>query len=358
MSLLHNLLTEVLCVNEMLVLTHATERDIDLLLVEEFAASPLFISAILRSISLSELVVEHASVMHSVRRIHSRREIDISVRVQTNAGDVLLLIENKLDTSEQPRQAESYRAEAVEQAAGYHLVRTILVCPQEYRAANAVFAAGFDHAISYESLAKFFETRAARETGELGGRLAHRASMMRQAIEKQRRGYTQVVHPAKRQFTERYVALLRETAPELVPGPSMLRESAADSVTMIFAPETLPKWTFLPQMRIVHQLREANANINFYTWGDHFNELAAQISADLAGTGIRAIPTVNKRKSGRAGLMLVVPTPALDHFTPFDEQIESVRTGIVATRSLREWLISHQDAVRGWAALVPDKKLP
>jgi len=185
-SLLHKLLIEVLCMNDMLVLTHATERDIDLLLVEEFAASPLFISAILRSISLSELVVEHASVMHSVRRIHSRREIDISVRVQTNAGDVLLLIENKLDTSEQPRQAESYRAEAVEQAAGYHLVRTILVCPQEYRATNEVFAAGFDHAISYESLAKFFETRAARETGELGGRLAHRASMMRQAIEKQR----------------------------------------------------------------------------------------------------------------------------------------------------------------------------
>lgn len=111
-------------------------------------------------------------------------------------------------------------------------------------------------------------------------------------------------------------------------------------------------------MRIVHQLREANANINFYTWGDHFNELVAQISADLAGTGIRAIPTVNKRNSGRAGLMLVVPTPALDHFTPFDEQIESVRTGIVATRSLREWLVSHQVAVRGWAALVPDKKLP
>jgi hypothetical protein len=356
MSLLHYPQNEVPFVNDMLVLTHATERDVDLLLVEEFSASPTFVSAILKSIDLSDLVVHQASVMHSVRRIHSRREIDISVRVQTNSGDVLLLIENKLDTSEQPRQAESYRAEAAEQAAGYHLVRTILVCPQDYRAANAVFAAGFDHTISYESLTKFFEARAARETGELAGRLAHRAAMMRQAIEKQRRGYTQVIHPAKRKFTERYVALLRETAPELVPGPSMLRESAADSVTMIFAPETLPKWSFLPQMRIVHQLREANANINFYTWGDHFNELAAKISADLAGTDIRAIPTVNKRKSGRAGLMLVVPTPALDHFMPFDEQIEAVRTGIAATRFLREWFVSHEDVVHGWAALLPGKK--
>lgn len=343
--------------NDIPVLTHATERDIDLLLVEEFAASPLFAAAFLKFIGLGDLGFQRASVMHSVRRIYSRREIDISARIQTRAGDVLLLIENKLDTSEQPRQAESYREEAREQAASHHLVRTILICPQDYRAANSGFAAGFDHVISYESLADFFEARAAREKGELSGRLSHRARMMRQAIEKQRRGYTQVIHPAKREFTTRYVELLREMAPELIPGPSMLRESAADSVTMIFGPESLPKWPFLPQMRIVHQLREANANINFYTWGDHFNELAARISADLAGTGIRAIPSVNKRKNGRAGLMLMVPTPALDHFIPFDDQTEAVREGIAATRALRTWFVSHQDEVRGWAALVPGSEI-
>ncbi len=338
--------------NDIPVLTHATERDIDLLLVEEFAASPIFAAAILRSIGLAELGFQRASVLHSVRRIYSRREIDISVRMRTAAGEVLLLIENKLDTSEQPRQAESYRAEAKEQAASHHLVRTILTCPQSYRAENTVFAAGFDHVISYESLAGFFETRAAHETGELSARISHRARMMRQAIEKQRRGYTQVIHPAKREFTTRYVDLLREMAPELIPGPSMLRESAADSVTMIFGPESLPAWPFLPQMRIVHQLREANANINFYTWGDHFNELAARISAGLAGTAIRAIPNVNKRRTGRSGLMLVVDTPTLDHFIPFDDQIEAVRTGIAATRALRAWFVTHQAEIRSWAASI------
>lgn len=343
--------------NDIPVLTHATERDIDLLLVEEFAASPLFTKAILKVIGLDSLGFMRAAVLHSVRRLHSRREIDISVRVQTQVGDVLLLIENKLDTSEQPGQAASYRAEAEEQAASHHLVRTVLLCPQAYRADNQPFAKGFDHVVSYESLAAFFEARAMRETGELSGRLAHRGRLMRQAIEKQRRGYVQVIHPAKRAFTERYVVLAREIAPELIPGPSMLRESASDSVTMIFAPDTLPKWPFLPQMRIVHQLREANANINFYTWGDHFNELAARISADMAGTGIRAVPSVNKRKGGRAGLMLVVPTPALDHFIPFDDQIAAVREGIVATRALRDWFVRNQNAVRAWARLVPGSKM-
>ena len=338
--------------NDIPVLTHATERDIDLLLVEEFAASPLFASTVMKAIGLGDVGFLKASVLHSVRRIYSRREIDISVRVQTGAGDVLLLIENKLDTSEQPLQAESYRAEAEEQAANHHLVRTILVCPKTYSEENPVFSKGFDHVISYESFAAFFEARVLRETGELAARLGHRARMMRQAIEKQRRGYTQVIHPAKRQFTERYVALAREIAPELVPGPSMLRESAADSVTMIFGPASLPNWAFLPQMRIVHQLGEGNANICFYTWGDHFNEMAAMISADLAGTGIRVVPSINKRKAGRAGLMLVREVPKLDHFIDFDAQIDVVRTGILATRDLRQWIASRQEVVQRWSSLL------
>ena len=103
-------------------------------------------------------------------------------------------------------------------------------------------------------------------------------------------------------------------------------------------------------------MRQANATINFYTWGDHFNELPAQISTDLAGTGIPAVPSVNKRNAGRAGLMVMAPTPVLDHFLPFDNQISAVRTGIAATRALREWFVSLQDTVRGWAALVLDGK--
>jgi len=340
--------------NDIPVLTHATERDIDLLLVEEFAASPRFAATILKAIGLGNLGFLRASVLHSVRRVYSRREIDISVRIETKTGDILLLVENKLDASEQPRQAESYQAEACEQAVRYQQVRTILVCPKEYRTEHAHFARGFDHVISYETLAGYFETLADSGTGELAARLSHRGRIMRQAIEKQRRGYTQVIHPAKRQFTERYVALAKKIAPELIPGPSMLRESAADSVTMIFAPETLPKWPFLPQMRIVHQLREANANISFYTWGDYFNALAAKVSADLSGTAMRAIPTVNKRKGGRSGMMLVVLTPQVDHFRPFEEQIEAVREGILATRALHAWFLAHRDVVRSWAALVPE----
>jgi hypothetical protein len=64
-------------------------------------------------------------------------------------------------------------------------------------------------------------------------------------------------------FNAKYVALLGESGIDLKPGPSMLKEGRpGESKTMIFAPEALPKWPFLPQTRLVHQLREGNANVN------------------------------------------------------------------------------------------------
>src|SRR5258706_15946841 len=102
--------------DNILTLTHATERDIDLLLVEELKCSPDFVRWLTNKIgsitgrSISLCVSE---VTHSKRRTYNRREIDICLALKPSNGlPTYLLIENKLDTSEQFEQAESYRAEA------------------------------------------------------------------------------------------------------------------------------------------------------------------------------------------------------------------------------------------------------
>ena len=104
---------------------------------------------------------------------------------------------------------------------------------------------------------------------------------------------------------------------------------------MIFAPDALPDWPFLPQTRIVHQLREGNANVNFYGWGDYFTNVAALIAGDLAGTPYRVVPTINKRANGRSGLMLVVDTPPINNLQSFDEQRDAILAGMQATDRLR-----------------------
>ena len=77
--------------------THATERDIDLLLVEEIACSITFITWIAAKAGWQGPISEWR-VLHSKRRIKSRREIDIHIEIKTAVKNkpVTLIIENKL----------------------------------------------------------------------------------------------------------------------------------------------------------------------------------------------------------------------------------------------------------------------
>ncbi|WP_107340858.1 PD-(D/E)XK nuclease family protein [Agrobacterium pusense] len=336
-----------------LTLTHATERDVDLLLIEELQCSTEFVRWLVARVSND--AVERSSVAHSKRRIHNRREIDITLTIEGPTGQTVCLIENKLDTQEQPRQAESYREEASALVADGRAtsVHTILICPRQYAAAAATFARKFDHVIAYEDVADFFSLRASQVSGELRARLLHRRSLMDQATTKARRGYEAVGLIDIDRFLEKYVGMLREEAITLEPGPSMLKSGRpGESRTMIFAPSALPKWPFLPQTRLVHQLREGNANINLYGWGNHFNEVAGEIAADLKNTGYRLIPTINKRVGGHSGLMIVGNTPVVDSLASFNDQREAIVEGAKVAARLRDWLWSNEATLRRWARLI------
>ena len=121
---------------------------------------------------------------------------------------------------------------------------------------------------------------------------------------------------------------------------------------MIFGLGTLPEWEFLPQMRLVHQLREGNVNVNFYGWGDFFSELAGQIGSDLRGTGFKIVPTVNKRKNGRAGLMLFSITPVVTNARSLAEQQVDVVSGMVAAERLRSWIWANKAVIACWAEII------
>jgi len=336
-----------------LTLTHATERDVDLLLIEELQCSTDFVKWLVQQVS--DDVFEKSSVAHSKRRIHNRREIDITLTIEGQFGTSVVLIENKLDTQEQPRQAESYRDEArtlIDNGLA-KAVHTVLVCPRQYAQTASGFARKFDHVVAYEDIIDFLTGRASSVSGELAARLLHRRALMEQATNKARRGYEAVALVDIDRFGEKYVAMLIEESIGLEPGPAMLKEGRpGESRTMIFAPTVLPKWSFLPQTRLVHQLREANANINFYGWGDFFNEIAGEIAVDLKGTGYRLVPTINKRVGGRSGLMIVATTPAVDSLASFDEQRQAVVDGAKITAQLKDWFCSNEPAVRRWAGLV------
>ena len=339
--------------DEILTLSHATERDIDLLLVEELRCSHVFRDRFISELSLltgAPLSHRDGRVSHSRRRMHSRREIDILLEIDGDDGRYAVLIENKLDTTEQPQQAESYRLEAVALATeGFGVALTVLVCPEAYAAKASIFAKKFDAVVTYERILAILNSRADVEVGELAFRLRYRAELVSQAIGKGRRGYQAVPLAAVGNFTRAYVAMLGEIGIALPPGPSMLKDAPAESKTMIFAPSALPKWDFLPQTRLVHQLREGNANICLYGWGDHFSYLAGEMAPALAGTPYRLVPTINKRVGGRAGLMIVADTPQVDNLADFDTQRGQIEVGMRAAAALAKWFSTKRVECEGWA---------
>jgi|SRR5579862_5956819 len=215
--------------DNILTLTHATERDVDLLLVEELKCSADFVRWFVNKVSAkAEAPIELAAsdVTHSRRRTYNRREIDICLVLNAPGGPpTILLIENKLDTSEQFEQAESYRAEAEQfiQSGEACAAYTVIVCPSAYARQHAVFASKFNVNISYEDISAYLAERA-RQPGELGARLKHRHEILEQAITKSRRGYEAVPLPVIEQFNAKYVALAMKECPALEPGPSMLKE--------------------------------------------------------------------------------------------------------------------------------------
>lgn len=339
--------------DEILTLSHATERDIDLLLVEELRCSHAFRGRFIEELSsITGARLSHRSgrVSHSRRRMHSRREIDIFLEIDGHDGRYAILIENKLDTSEQPQQAESYRLEAAALSSdGFDFALTVLICPEVYASKASAFAEKFDAVFSYERVLSVLMERADAERGELSARLRYRADLISQAIEKGRRGYQAVPLASVSNFIRAYVAMLDELGIALPPGPSMLKDAPAESKTMIFAPSALPKWDFLPQTRLVHQLREGNANICLYGWGDHFSHIAGLMAPALAGTPYRLVPTINKRANGHAGIMIVTDTPTIDNLAPFSEQREQIEIGMRATAELAAWFASRRDQVQEWA---------
>ena len=346
---------------ELLTLTHATERDIDILLVEELQCSKSFVSWFLQLIG-SQLQTTTAfsssRVIHSRRRTHNRREIDICLVLKdANESVTMILVENKLDTQEQARQAESYQDEidVLLRRGAAQRAFTALVCPRGYAQQNPGFAAKFQAVVHYEDVREHLRQRATKEKTELKQRLRFRADLLDQAINKHRRGYEAVPVLAIQRFNEQYIELCKIHAPELIPGTAMRRKDRpGESVTMIFDRMSLPAADFLPQMRIVHQLREGNANVNFYTWGDYYGEIVTLLEKDLSGTPYRTQPTRNMRKGGRSGLMIYVPTPTVDNQKGVEEQLDSIVAGIKSTQSLRSWIVSNLDRIKRWSEVVKE----
>ena len=300
-----------------------SERDVDLLLLEEFQSSASFqdwfVTQILGSgTTLGRCISANRSVTQSTG------ESDLEVSFATDIGSVTrILIENKVNAGLQPLQAERYRLRGNayivrNECSAYH---TVVVAPERYFGASAS-TKGFDHRVTYEQLRTWFEN-----AESIGERRTYKVALLTSAIEKGMLGYQPEEDLATTTFWRAYWLLAREHAPELE-----MREPAgkpSGSTFVLFRPPTLPQG-----VDICHKLTHGYVDLQLRGMGNHLNAVHAALGAHLA-------PGMRLARAAKSAAVRVI-TPALDMNAPLEAQRKAAVEGLESARQLLRWFVDHQ----------------
>lgn len=163
------------------------ERDIDLLIMEEFISDPQFAKIFLEAIDIKEnYFIEKA--------IHSKTdallgESDLVFVLSINGKKHAIHIEDKIDAMAMPAQHDRYikRAEKDVSAGEYDTYSVFIVAPDKYLQCNTE-AQKYEHAVQYEQLRSYFASK-----DDL--RSQYKLALIDRAITEQKNGYQYEADP-------------------------------------------------------------------------------------------------------------------------------------------------------------------
>jgi len=186
-------------------LANVTERDIDLLLMEEFHISDDFVAWFCGELGLRDFSPDGA--WHSLSDTDG--ESDLLLRVVKGRQRIGILIENKVGAPEQDLQAERYHLRGIRSREQGKLddYVTVMCAPTCYLDALSPNSA-YQHRVSYEQIAEWFSK-------QQGRRAAWRHQIMLEAIDQGRRGYTMAVNATITDFHLAYWKYLRRQHPRI-----------------------------------------------------------------------------------------------------------------------------------------------
>ena len=186
-------------------LASVAERDIDLLLMEEFHISPKFVEWFCARLGIPDAAADGA--WHSWS--DSDGETDLLLRATIGETRIGVLIENKIAAREQDEQAARYirRGNREMKAGLFDRYVTVICAPARYLE-GLPEDSSYQGRIAYEEIAGWFGRHD-------DPRSAWRRRVLEEAIEQGRRGYTMLVNSAVTAFQEAYWHYLRANHPRL-----------------------------------------------------------------------------------------------------------------------------------------------
>lgn len=317
----------------MISVSSVSERDIDLLLLEEFLSSERFSKWFLQKV-LGEAPANWLCVKAARSVTNSIGESDLEVAFKGPGGLThLLLIENKIAAGLQPRQAERYKLRGDGYRSGGHCSRftTVIVAPLRYFGTSST-TRGFDCQVAYEDLFKWFESDVS-----LGSRRFYKLAVLQRAIEKSAIGRQSDEDQVSTSFWRCYWNLSKRDAPHLE-----MREpkgKTAGSTFISFCPASLPRG-----FEIKHKLTGTRGALTGFVdleiggLGRRTNQVYTVLSPflDEDMTVVRA--------TGSAAVRLIVEI--VDPNKSAEPQEMGIAAGLEAASRLLSWFSSRSEIPR------------
>lgn len=299
-------------------LVNVQERDIDLLLMEEFHVSRDFVSWFSNAVGVDK--VEFDGAWHSVTDADG--ETDLLVRVISGGKRIGILIENKISAPEQDQQGERYhlRAARAQNAGRFNGFVVCMCAPQAYLAGLSDTSL-YEFRISYEEIARWF----ARSED---GRSRWRRGIMEKAVAKGKRDLPMVVNETVSRFHQEFFDYILVRHPELV----MRRPTPKGNKSnwILFKGVEFPKG-------VSFHIKMDQRSVELGFIGRLVSELraaAVNLPADIRVA----------QKGGTASLCIAVPL--LDRSKPLDQQQDQLLAVMAAVERLRPFAMLLTDTAR------------
>lgn len=292
-----------------------SERDMDMLFLEEFACSKNFLQIFLSKIEISD--VEVVEIEHSKTDVEFG-ESDITIIIRHEGKQIALLIEDKIDAIAMPNQYERYvcRGERGIQNGDYAEFYVFIIAPQKYLSENSE-AKKYPYQITYEECLEYFEC-----VGDK--RASFKIQQIKSAIHKQKSGYQVIESEAATAFWKRYTAYQKEHYPQLCITNSDGQKSAR------------MKWVYysisLNGVHLIHKTDKGFVDLEFAGIGEAVNLLQEQLTILLGDLQLYSAGVFRTGKSA----VLRIQVPELTFKTDFAVEQESLRLCYQAITILSE----------------------
>ena len=298
----------------MSVMESIEERDIDLLLLEEFLANVDFLESFVREVfpeSPEGWTLEGA--WHSVC-CAGLGETDLLL-VITGAESFAhaLMVENKIDANQQPDQAGRYRERGYLgiKNGKWNSFTTCIVAPQEYLDATPEVL-DYDRSLSYETLSEMLD-RSFEKLGITPERSIFRLSLLTKAIKKCRRGYEKIKDEIVTSFWRDYWNASRLKYPEIEMEEPSTEPGEGNWINLY--PSVLPKG-----YQAIHKLKEGYVDLQLPVKYENIL-ICMDACRDLLDEDMRVV-----RTKGSCSIRVIVPQ--IDPTLSFESQENKAYQGM------------------------------